>query len=47
MGTVGHETNFNRFRPLRGPAEVERDIVALTDEIVEMLEGLTTTEEMS
>ena len=51
VGTVGYEINFNRyfyrFRPPRAPEEVERDIVALTDEIVEMLKGLTTTEEMS
>ncbi len=50
VGTVGYEINFNRyfyrFRPPRAPEEVERDIVALTDEIVEMLKGLTTTEEM-
>ena len=50
VGTVGYEINFNRyfyrFRPPRAPEEVERDIVALTDEIVEMLKGPTTTEEM-
>ena len=51
VGTVGYEINFNRyfylFRPPRAPEEVERDIVALTDEIVEMLRGLTTTAGMS
>ncbi len=50
VGTVGYEINLNRyfyrFHPPRAPEEVERDIVALTDEIVEMLKGLTTTEEM-
>ena len=45
VGIVGYEINFNRyfcrFRPPRSPEEVERDIVALTNEIVEMLNGLT------
>lgn len=39
--------NLNRFRPPRAPEEVKRDVAALTAEIVEMLEGLTTTEGMS
>ena len=51
VGTVGYEINFTRyfyrFRPPREPEEVQRDIVALTDDIVELLKGLTTTEEMS
>jgi len=51
VGTVGYEINFTRyfyrFRPPRAPEEVERDIVALTGEIVEMLKELTTAEEMS
>ncbi len=45
VGIVGYEININRcfyqFRQPRAPEEVERDIVALTNEIVEMLSGLT------
>ncbi len=51
VGTVGYEINFNRyfyrFRPPRALEEVERDIVALTNGIVDVLMGLTATEEMS
>ncbi len=51
VGIVGYEINFNRyfyqFRPPRAPEEVKRDIVALTEEIVEMLKGLTTAQEES
>lgn len=45
VGIVGYEINLNRyfyrFRPPRAPEEVQRDIAQLTDEIVEMLRGLT------
>ncbi len=51
VGTEGYEINFNRyfyrFPPPRALEEVERDIVAHIDEFVDVLMGLTATEEMS
>lgn len=48
VGMVGYKINSNRyfyrFRPPRAPEEVQRDIAQLTDEIGEMLRGLTRTE---
>ena len=48
VGTVGYEISFNRyfcrFGPPRALEEVERDIVALTEEIVGTLRGLTQAE---
>ena len=45
VGTAGYEISFNRcfnrFGPPRAPEEVEREIVALTEEIVGTLRGLT------
>ncbi len=45
VGIVGYEINFNqyfrRFSRTRAPTEVERDMFALTDQIVQALKGLT------
>ena len=44
VGIGSYEISFDRFRPPRAPEEAERDIVALNEEIVGTLRGLTQAE---